>query len=75
MEGDRDLLSIYSGNDTIKWLIWCIQLSISVHGNDDNPAILVTTEGRRKLQISEQHPAWGEEISENMVFFLFCHKV
>lgn len=32
---------------------------------------LVTTEGRRKLQISEQHPAWGEEISENMVFFCF----
>lgn len=32
---------------------------------------LVTTEGRRKLQISEQHPAWGEEISENMVFFFF----
>lgn len=30
---------------------------------------LVTTEGRRKLQISEQHPAWGEEISENMVVF------
>lgn len=24
MKGDRDLLSIYSGNDTIKWLIWCI---------------------------------------------------
>lgn len=32
---------------------------------------LVTTEGRRKLQISEQHPAWGEEISENMVCFFF----